>query len=187
MSGFLLLTLVVSLALVLSVSASVQLSIYECSSCRGAVDHHLTAHPAANSVQLLSACRAAFPDSHKLGPDGDVCNLFAAHPDTMTPVHNSNARDTCAAAGYCPSEPEEWRRTSKQRAAASGAFFDVRVAKAMGSRGYDKVRLSGTVPTQTERRSCVCYCYCIHVCFRRPVLFVRVMTANDQMRAYVLQ
>ena len=116
------------------VVATVPYSIYECSACLGIVDHLLSApNTLASSVSVLESCYSTFPSAPK-----HYCT--AIYPNDVTIEIKSDSRTTCQDAGFCKTGDETWRLKSKTVGSSNG--LDIRVSKAMGSRGYDKVRLS---------------------------------------------
>lgn len=122
---------VFSALLASSIFASIPITHYECSYCLSVTDYVLQS---SNSevVSLVKDCKAAFPSV-----EYDVCSeVFPANKEI--PIVNRHSRKTCASAGFCPSEPEPWEIAKVE--ASNG--LDVRVSKALGSRGYDKIRLS---------------------------------------------
>jgi hypothetical protein len=102
---------------------------YQCSYCLATVDNYL-----ANTFEgksLWKSCRALFPDNLCQG----MGFADAALP-TTTQV-NADSRDYCRVMEKCPANS-----LPVNPPVLSDNGVDIRVSKAMGSRGYNKVRVS---------------------------------------------
>ena len=77
-----------------------------------------------------ASCSLAFPLDH-----GNYCSVLS---ETPISVVEGDSRKTCELASFCSTAPEAWKSMK-----VSGDYgLDVRVSKAMGGRGYDKLRVS---------------------------------------------
>lgn len=117
---------------------------HQCSLCLAVVDNHLEA-----KVSLNNACLALFPEN--------VCDKLAL-PKVYPPVAEvsspSVSRSICQSIDRCPMNDK--RESSSRRLSYIQPFpeaipdlpafepgaADVRITRAMGSRGYDKIRVS---------------------------------------------
>lgn len=98
------------------------LDLYRCSFCVNSVEH-----AQRTKQQFSSACRDLFPP--------DACDSF-----TDVAITTQDPRAICEAHGYCASiTNEDWRRFATTQDDTS---LDIRVAKAYGSKGYNKLRIS---------------------------------------------
>lgn len=142
--------LIVSVILLLTLSqtrASYDPSSYLCSICITAVDDlrqnadklnlHTIQH-GSNTItgNLLDACALRFPM--------ESCKLF--FPDGSRPIaindHDNklkSSRSLCSELDLCPIEGS-WREVIS-KSSIDASEYDIRVSKALGSRGYDKVSL----------------------------------------------
>lgn len=100
------------------VSAEVGLDIYRCSLCLSVAEEAISTGRNVND-----ACPNVFP--------ADVCKELTLKGR----VDGNDARQWCEAVGMCHSQTEAWRRTSSSN-------LDIRISKAYGSKGYDKLRVS---------------------------------------------
>ena len=124
----------ISLSIALVV-ATVPYSIYECSACVGIFDHLLSAPSTTihSSVSILESCYSTFSSAPK-----HYCT--AIYPNDVIVEIKTDSRSTCQDAGFCSAVDESWRSVAKTVSSSNG--LDIRVSKAIGSRGYNKVRLS---------------------------------------------
>jgi len=107
---------------VLQVAWARSIADYKCSFCKATVDHAYE-----NDLMFKQACHELFPT--------EVCGLFTNDFAVTRP----DPSGYCELYSFCPlSSDEKWR----QYEASTVAPPDIRVAKAYGSRGYDKVRVS---------------------------------------------
>lgn len=107
--------------------SSPEAEIYKCSLCISSVERIISNNIVGES--FADSCKATFPLDSK-----DFCSVL---PSRRVSIVDGDARKTCMKENLCPSETEPWQT----RKANSGAL-DVRVSKALGSRDYNKVRLS---------------------------------------------
>ena len=105
---------------------------YKCSLCVSVLEHvKSTDIIESKGYSFLSVCKGVFP--------ADVCNtaftIFKKNPilNDLDFIHSHTSRDSCERALICPFEliPD-----------ISSNSLDIRVSKALGSKGYNKVRLS---------------------------------------------
>ena len=116
--------------------------IYDCMVCKYSVETALQ-----KKLSIKDACAEIFEKD-----EGACPSYFSRHEESFSLDHHqtspADARAVCEAAGVCSDlSAEGWRavaetrrRESQKIQSASG--LDIRVAKAYGSRGYDKVRVS---------------------------------------------
>ena len=118
---------------------------YGCSFCVSSVERAVS-----RGEKFLSACEKIFPV--------DVCEwtfedeVFANTDGSGMRLREGGARQLCVDHSRCESlEEESWRNTAQEAVPPSFAILvkesaqsplDIRVSKAYGSRGYDKVRVS---------------------------------------------
>ena len=102
---------------------------YQCSYCLATVDNYLG--NTFDGKSLWKSCRALFPEK--------VCSEMGfADKDLPTlATVDANSRDYCRALNKCPANSLP---VNPPTLSANGV--DIRVSKAMGSRGYNKVRVS---------------------------------------------
>jgi hypothetical protein len=124
-------------ASVLAAASTVQgqtLDAYMCSFCTSTV-----AQVQHSDQPFDEACATLYPS----GPD--YCQYLATSVaktgKTLQITKNKPARDICEAADMCETLSDEGWRFTPPRVRDEGAL-DIRVSKAYGSRGYDKVRVS---------------------------------------------
>lgn len=106
---------------------------YSCSMCITLVDDMRLVEEAANIDNvLLNTCMKRFSK--------DLCEAFYPSTDkAITGIDPSKStRQICYEQGMCPQpDQESWQRYTVK----DTDDYDVRVSKALGSRGYDKVGL----------------------------------------------
>lgn len=128
---FLVLSMTVAAAAIEPVDTSF---IYDCLLCQHAVDKSLK-----NGIQFNDSCRSIFGQS-------DLCLKYEERYrmlplELMQSMSNgTSVRAACEVAGACAAlAAEGWRGP---RGGGGDAIHDIRISKAYGSRGYDKVRVS---------------------------------------------
>jgi hypothetical protein len=87
------------------------------------------------SSRLEQVCRELFT-----GPRIEVCDVIAS--EFEVDLSGRDSKTICIQEGFCDSKHESWRNQIGLYLSNSNAGIDVRVSKALGSRGYDKIRLS---------------------------------------------
>lgn len=97
---------------------------YQCSLCLSTVDKHL-----AEKVSLSSACLSMFTP--------EICSELN-FPDAVDTNLGLSSRDYCRRMQKCPAEDAELTAAIT----ASIGVTDVRITRAVGKRGYDKIRVS---------------------------------------------
>lgn len=128
------------LASQLAVGSSAGLDEYGCSFCVSSVERAVS-----TGETFIAACEGIFPQ--------DICEWTFADKEFAKTVgkglrlRDGAAREMCELRGRCESLADEaWRDKDGGAAvfAKSGkqSSLDIRVSKAYGSRGYDKVRVS---------------------------------------------
>ena len=101
------------------------LDIYDCSLCIFSAEYAME-----NQQSIHKACISLFSDE-------TMCSKFS-----NTEMDGQNARNECERLSFCMvSKKQQWRGT-KARNAMTDNSLDIRVSKAYGSKGYDKVRIS---------------------------------------------
>jgi hypothetical protein len=103
---------------------------YQCAVCLQTVDKILN-NDEYSGMTIGEAC------SHLFSFESSYCDNLPNHYLRVNQAVSDN-RKFCALNGFCPQKSEKW----KVRDSTSSGSFDVRVSKALGSRGYDKIRLS---------------------------------------------
>jgi len=99
---------------------------YQCSFCLATVDKVLL----DQQLSLSKACESLFPSS--------ICNDMS-FPVTFTVGHKSaSSRDHCRVLNKCPLEST----LPQDPLVLSSNAADIRISRALGSKGYDKVRVS---------------------------------------------
>eukprot|EP00286_Rhodomonas_abbreviata_P023963 CAMPEP_0181299982 /NCGR_PEP_ID=MMETSP1101-20121128/6641_1 /TAXON_ID=46948 /ORGANISM="Rhodomonas abbreviata, Strain Caron Lab Isolate" /LENGTH=530 /DNA_ID=CAMNT_0023405177 /DNA_START=41 /DNA_END=1633 /DNA_ORIENTATION=+ len=127
---------------------------YACSLCTSAVD---IAVEGTKDMSLLEACSAQFPSK--------VCNeIFKGKDFTVDNAavkqNGVHSRTVCQNHDLCASlDGEMWRTTTAanktKTTVDTASSLDIRVSKAYGSRGYDKIRISviSGAPIESEHFS----------------------------------
>lgn len=129
MANYSVLMLVVVLSIVLSCFTKAEIGekdfvpFYQCSFCLASVDKYL-----AEKVSIQSACLSMFTP--------DICGQLN-FPESVD-SGMTNSRDICRQLEKCPAEDLHLTNS----VAASAGVADVRISRAIGKRGYDKVRIS---------------------------------------------
>ena len=124
--------LLVVVTLFLSVQ-SFQPELYKCSMCISVVDaQRASTQNTQDSLSLLQGCNTFFPSNY--------CDAFYGQHDAL--VHGLlnpqlTSRQICQQIAFCPTSSETWTKVASTL--SENEYFDVRVSKALGSRGYDKV------------------------------------------------
>ena len=113
------------------VQSSIPPTHYQCSYCLGVVDKALEKEGEMQDLNLWDGCKATFPEGT------EYCELAFKKEDHVK-LLSRDSRESCAGAGFCPRGDELWSTQGPK----SLVGLDVRVSKAMGSRGYNKIRLS---------------------------------------------
>jgi hypothetical protein len=119
-------------ALLFTGTHGMSLDEYQCSFCVPSVQEALD-----TGLDLQTSCAKFFPS--------EICSKFGLNFALATELNALNARDICVNHALCePLDPPRFSSTTT-------TDYDLRVTKALGSRGYDKVRISvisnATIPS----------------------------------------
>ena len=111
-------------------------SIYDCLMCQYSVEESLR-----SNISVPEGCTVYFSQGT------DECSLFnARHDIVMTEEELENvdidSRRICEHRGICSVLSEEKWKSAAQSLRNTNSNMDIRISKAYGSRGYDKLRVS---------------------------------------------
>jgi hypothetical protein len=110
--------------------------IYDCAYCMFSTERAIE-----NGESIYQACSILFPDD-------EICAKFN-NAKIDASEKEMSARGICEKAGTChPNKKQDWRGTRLR----NSENLDIRVSKAYGSKGYDKVRISviSDAPVESE-------------------------------------
>lgn len=114
-------------------------AIYACSVCINSIEAIREIYDVSNSTQdqysLINGCMLRLPQAFC----SDVyTNATDMKVDAIEISSVKSSRDICKSLNICPAAAEQW----ETYVSTTVSSYDIRVAKALGSRGYDKVRIS---------------------------------------------
>jgi hypothetical protein len=117
-----------------SMVSSMSLDEYQCSFCTSSVQDFLDSAREQEQLSLLTSCEKYYPK--------EICLKYQINfnisPEMMTlGTEATMARDICVSKSFCEARPSSAPGTLTET-----DDYDIRISKAMGSRGYDKIRVS---------------------------------------------
>lgn len=114
------------------------LSDYNCYLCSASVEQARI----TKESSLLASCNSLFNSAGGM----EYCNSLPIAAAKLNPLKfdlESDPRTVCEEIDVCSSlRTEGWRNSKRSSTADESTSLDIRVAKAYGTKGYDKVRLS---------------------------------------------
>lgn len=100
---------------------------YKCSFCQPTLDDVLS----TGTTSVLNSCEKFFPI--------ELCLKFDLNFDILPSERHLSSRDICVQHSLCETIPATYTSSSHLR---DDEIYDLRISKGIGSRGYDKVRVS---------------------------------------------